>query len=109
MNKHTSIFFFIIFLFTSPLFSVETTTIDRMLIRKSNVTVQGSRLDRILNDEMRPPLIGSSVYRPVITVLPSGTNLSVNIVISGDRRYVRIGVSPMFSSIGRVETFMYAR
>jgi hypothetical protein len=48
------------------------------------------------------PAVG---YRPVIVCLPQGTNYGVNAVVSGDRRYVRIGVNPMFSSIGPVHTF----
>ncbi len=48
---------------------------------------------------------GAVGYRPVITTLPEGMNLSVAGVVSADRRYVRIGTSPFFSAIGEVFTF----
>jgi len=44
-------------------------------------------------------------YAPLIMVLPEGTNFGVNAVVSGDRRYVRMGFSPMFSTITSVHTF----
>jgi len=50
------------------------------------------------------PAVG---YQPVITTLPAGTNMAATAVISADRRYVRISVVPLFSSIGPVEAFNY--
>jgi hypothetical protein len=47
-------------------------------------------------------------FRPVITTLPSGANLSATGVVSADRRYVRITPLPVFSSIGQVNTFNFA-
>jgi len=52
------------------------------------------------------PFIQQAVgYMPVITVLPSGTMLQVNGVVSADRRYVRISPTPFFSGISSVTTF----
>ncbi len=51
---------------------------------------------------------GASGYQPVITTLPEGTNMIATAVVSADRRYVRISVVPLFSSIGDVETFNFA-
>ena len=48
-------------------------------------------------------------FRPVITVLPGGVRLPVGVVVSADRRYVRIGLSPMFSTVGNVTTFNFGR
>jgi hypothetical protein len=45
--------------------------------------------------------------RPVITVLPEGTNFVSSAVISADRRYVRVTPSPLFSGIGEVSTFTF--
>jgi hypothetical protein len=51
---------------------------------------------------------GAAGYQPVITTLPEGTNMIATAVVSADRRYVRISVVPLFSSIGDVETFNFA-
>jgi hypothetical protein len=51
-------------------------------------------------------------FMPIITVLPEGTNLFANAIISADRRYVRFsmppGAPPIFSGIGDVQTFNFA-
>ena len=46
-------------------------------------------------------------FRPIVTWLPTGTNFSAGAVVSPDRRYVRMSLSPFFSSIPRVDTFNY--
>jgi hypothetical protein len=48
---------------------------------------------------------GAVGYRPVVTALPEGTNMSATAVISADRRYVRVSASPLFSSVSEVSTF----
>ena len=55
-----------------------------------------------------PFIRGAVGYQPVITVLPTGANMTVTGVISADRRYVRISPSPFFSQIGQVTTFNIA-
>ena len=47
-------------------------------------------------------------YQPIITWLPQGVSLGTSAVISPDRRYVRIGVSPMFSTVGPVQTYNFS-
>ena len=44
-------------------------------------------------------------FQPVITVLPSGTNLFATGVISADRRFVRFSGLPLFSGVTEVNTF----
>jgi len=46
-------------------------------------------------------------YRPIITWLPEGTNMTAGAVVSPDMRHVRISVNPFFSRIGPVDTFNY--
>lgn len=46
-------------------------------------------------------------FRPIVTWLPTGTNFTASAVVSPDRRYVRMSLSPFFSSIPRVDTFNY--
>jgi tetratricopeptide (TPR) repeat protein len=47
-------------------------------------------------------------YRPVITTLPQGSNMTATAVISADRRYVRVTPTPLFSVIGPVSTFNFS-
>ncbi len=53
------------------------------------------------------PFRGAVGFRPVVTPLPEGTNLSATAVISADRRYVRITPSPLFSGVTDVFTFNF--
>ena len=46
-------------------------------------------------------------YRPVITTLPEGAQLGAHAVVSPDRRYVRMTLSPIFSHIPEVSTFNF--
>lgn len=48
-------------------------------------------------------------FQPFITVLPQGASLSATAVVSGDRRYVRMGLQPFFSMVGEVTTFNFGR
>ena len=50
---------------------------------------------------------GSAGFRPIVTWLPTGTNLTASAIVSPDRRYVRMSLAPFFSSIPRVDTFNY--
>jgi hypothetical protein len=51
---------------------------------------------------------GAVGYQPIIQTLPEGTMMSVFGVVSHDRRYLRLAVSPIFSTIGDVTTFTLA-
>jgi hypothetical protein len=51
---------------------------------------------------------GAVGFQPIIQVLPEGTMMSVFGVVSADRRYVRVAVAPIFSTIGDVTTFTFA-
>ncbi len=55
------------------------------------------------------PVVGdfAAAQQPVIVVLSEGTFLTVQAVISNDRRFVRLTVVPFFSQIGDVETFQF--
>jgi general secretion pathway protein D len=55
------------------------------------------------------PVVGdfAAAYQPVIMVLNEGTSLTVQAVISNDRRFVRLTVVPYFSNIGTVNTFSF--
>lgn len=55
------------------------------------------------------PVVGdfAAAHQPVITVLSEGTSLSVQAVVSADRRFVRLTLVPFFSQIGDVEEFTF--
>ena len=51
----------------------------------------------------------AAAQQPVIVVLTEGTSLTVQAVVSSDRRFVRLTVVPFFSTIGDVRTFTIHR
>ena len=55
------------------------------------------------------PVVGdfAAAQQPVIVVLNEGTSLSVQAVVSADRRFVRLTMVPFFSQIGQVDTFTF--
>ena len=55
------------------------------------------------------PVVGefAAAQQPVIVVLSEGTILTVQAVVSDDRRYVRLTLVPFFSQIGDVSTFTF--
>lgn len=46
-------------------------------------------------------------YQPVISVVQEGITLSAAAVVSGDRRYVRIALSPAFNSVIEIASFSF--
>ncbi len=56
------------------------------------------------------PVVGdfAAAQQPVVVVLNEGTFLTVQAVVSEDRRYVRLTVVPFFSNIGEVNTFTFS-
>jgi general secretion pathway protein D len=55
------------------------------------------------------PVVGdfAAAQQPVIVVLSEGTFMTVQAVVSNDRRFVRLTVVPFFSKIGDVKTFQF--
>lgn len=55
------------------------------------------------------PVVGdfAAAQQPVIVVLNEGTFMTVQAVVSDDRRFVRLTVVPVFSKIGDVNTFQF--
>jgi len=56
------------------------------------------------------PVVGdfAAAEQPVIVILSEGTFMTVQAVISNDRRFVRLTVVPSFSKIGTVNTFTFS-
>jgi general secretion pathway protein D len=55
------------------------------------------------------PVVGefAAAQQPVIVVLNEGTMMSIQAVVSDDRRYVRLTVVPFFTQIGDVQEFTF--
>jgi general secretion pathway protein D len=55
------------------------------------------------------PVVGefAAAQQPVIVVLNEGTMMSIQAVVSDDRRYVRLTVVPFFTQIGDVKEFTF--
>lgn len=55
------------------------------------------------------PVVGdfAAAQQPVIVVLSEGTFMTVQAIVSNDRRFVRLTVVPFFSHIGKVDTFQF--
>ncbi len=55
------------------------------------------------------PVVGdfAAAQQPVIVVLSEGTFMTVQAVVSNDRRFVRLTIVPFFSKIGEVNTFTF--
>lgn len=55
------------------------------------------------------PVVGefAAAQQPVIVVLSEGTQMTVQAVVSDDRRYVRLTLVPFFSQIGEVREFTF--
>lgn len=49
--------------------------------------------------------IGAVGYTPVVTTIPEGVRLTATAVVSADRRFVRLTLSPFFTSITDVFTY----
>lgn len=58
--------------------------------------------------QSRGVISGAVGYTPIISVIPEGVSLSALAVVSGDRRYVRMTLNPVFSNITDVFTFSFA-
>lgn len=53
------------------------------------------------------PRAGAFGYAPQVTVIQDGTATSARAIVSPDRRYVRIGIQPIFNDVVDVFTFSY--
>ncbi len=55
------------------------------------------------------PVVGdfAVAHQPIITILPDGTTLDVQAVVSDDRRFVRLNLVPFFSQVTDVQTFTF--
>ena len=85
------------------------------VLQAPKVTLFNGQLASVSDVSQRPfvtsliPVVGdfAAAHQPVIVVLNEGTSLSVQAVVSSDRRFVRLTLVPVFSQIGNVDTFTF--
>ena len=98
-------------------FLIEASQSDRRsnVLQAPKVTLFNGQAASISSQLQKPfvtsviPVVGdfAAAQAPVIAILPEGTTLSVQAVVSADRRYVRLTLIPFFSEIRDVETFTF--
>ncbi|MDP7015807.1 MAG: general secretion pathway protein GspD [Pirellulaceae bacterium] len=85
------------------------------VLQAPKVTLFNGQSASVSDTSQRPfvtsiiPVVGdfAAAHQPVIVVLNEGTTLSVQAVVSSDRRFVRLTLVPFFSQIGDVDTFTF--
>ncbi len=50
---------------------------------------------------------GAVAYSPTVGLIPSGVTLTVTPVVSADRRYVRLTLTPFFNALNNLQTFTF--
>lgn len=85
------------------------------ILQAPKVTLFNGQFAFVSDTTQRPfvttviPVVGdfAAAQQPVIVVLSEGTSLSVQAVVSADRRFVRLTMVPFFSQIGDVQEFTF--
>jgi general secretion pathway protein D len=86
------------------------------ILQAPKVTMFNGQFASVTDVTQRPfvtqliPVVGdfAAAQQPVIVVLSEGTTLSVQAVVSADRRFVRLTLVPFFSQIGDVQEFTFS-
>lgn len=63
--------------------------------------------DREEAEGRRIQRVGGVGFNPVIQIIPDGVTVTAAPVISADRRYVRLGIAPVFTNVTGVFTFTF--
>ncbi|MFW6168918.1 MAG: hypothetical protein ACODAD_00410 [Planctomycetota bacterium] len=85
------------------------------VLQAPKVTLFNGQTANVSDTSERPfvtsiiPVVGdfAAAQQPVIIVLREGTQMTVQAVVSSDRRFVRLTLVPFFSRIGPVEEFTF--
>jgi len=85
------------------------------LLNAPKVTLFNGQQAFVSDSTQRPfvvgviPVVGefAAAQQPVIVVLNEGTMMTIQAVVSDDRRYVRMTIVPFFSQIGDVDEFTF--
>jgi len=96
---------------TQPREGVSLLRDDRLIPLLSDVSrsrTRGNLIERVsVREQFEQDRVGAFGFSPVIQTIPEGASLSGQVVISPDRRYVRIGIQPVFSNVTDVYTFSF--
>ena len=111
------IIFIIILFFVSAMASGQEREVPKQgrKITKAELDANGRKYTRETNKARKnlglPPRRPRDVgFRPVITWLPQGASLNVGpVIVSEDRRYVRMTLNPFFSQITGFKTFSFRK
>ncbi len=68
---------------------------------------RGQPVVQALGIQQSPGAAGGIGFAPVVRIIPEGATLAAQAVVSPDRRYVRMGISPTFSQIIDVAVFSF--
>jgi general secretion pathway protein D len=85
------------------------------VMQAPKVTLFNGQMASVMDQSQSPfvisviPVVGefAAAQQPVIIVLSEGTFMTVQAVVSADRRFVRLTVVPFFSRISGVNTFQF--
>ncbi len=85
------------------------------IMQAPTVTMFNGQSASVSDGAMRPfvtsviPVVGdfAVAQQPVITLLPDGTSMNVQAVVSNDRKSVRMTLVPFFSQVQDVQTFTF--
>jgi general secretion pathway protein D len=85
------------------------------ILQAPKVTLFNGQTAFVADTTQRPfvtsviPVVGdfAAAQMPVIVVLSEGTSMSVQAVVSNDRRFVRLTLVPFFSQVGEVDEFTF--
>ncbi len=85
------------------------------ILNAPTVTMFNGQSASVIDASLRPfvtsviPVVGdfAVAQQPVVTLLPDGTSLNVNAVVSNDRKFVRMTLVPFFSQVTDVQTFTF--
>ncbi|MFO7902565.1 MAG: hypothetical protein R6U98_07890, partial [Pirellulaceae bacterium] len=85
------------------------------VLQAPKVTLFNGQTANVSDTSERPfvtsiiPVVGdfAAAQQPVIIVLREGTQMTVQAVVSSDRRFVRLTLVPFFSRIGPIEEFTF--
>jgi general secretion pathway protein D len=87
------------------------------VLQAPKVTLFNGQIATVNDSTQRPfvtsviPVVGdfAAAQQPVVCVLSEGTSLTVQAVVSNDRRFVRLTLVPFFSRIGEVREFTFTQ
>ena len=86
------------------------------LLFAPKLTMFNGQTSTVTDSRSRPfvtglqPTVGINAvgYTPIITTIPEGVTLSATAVVSADRRFVRLTLTPIFSSITSVFSYTFS-